>query len=164
MPVIAPNFGIPEAFGDALAASLGAAGTFLTLTPCASRDLAPKPPSPAGLAVVPSCAARVAKDASGGRNNGPPPELPVTLNPLSLRGEHWIVRLRSLLLLAAAIMRRGRQLQHHCGLAGNQPRHHHDLAAGKFQRVVMDMRVVHINLAESGHAVLDPGFTEHAES
>src|ERR1041385_5962793 len=71
-------------------------------------------------------------------------------NPRSLGGEHGIVRLRRLLLLAVAvIMRRGRQLQHGCGLAGNQPRHHHDLTAGKFQRVMMDMWVIHIDLAET---------------
>ena len=74
-----------------------------------------------------------------------------------------MVRLRALLLLAAALMRGGRQLQHCCGLAGNQPRHHYDLAAGKFQRVMMDVRVVHIDLAESGHAMLNLGFAKHAE-
>ena len=60
-------------------------------------------------------------------------------------------------------MRRSRQLQHRCGLTGNQPRHHHNLSAGKFQRVMMDVRVIHIDLAESGDAMLDPRFAEHAE-
>src|SRR5262249_58066143 len=49
------------------------------------------------------------------------------------------------------------------GLAGNQPRHNNNLPAGKFQRVMMDMRVIHVDLAESSHAVLDPCFAKHAE-
>ena len=70
-----------------------------------------------------------------------------------MRGEHGIAGLRSLLLLAAAvILRRSRQLQHRCGLAGNQPRHHHDLAIGEFQCVVMDIRPIHVDLAEPRHS------------
>ena len=44
------------------------------------------------------------------------------------------------------MLHRGRQLQHHGGLAGDQPGELHNLAVRKFKRVVMDVRIVHINL------------------
>ncbi len=47
-------------------------------------------------------------------------------------------------------------------LAGDQPRHQHDPSIGKFQRVVMHARLVHVDLAEAGHARRH-GFASHAE-
>jgi hypothetical protein len=58
---------------------------------------------------------------------------------------------------------RRRQLQHRGALAGRQPRHHDDLAAWEFERVMMDVGVIHVDLPESGNFVLDPSLAEQAE-
>src|SRR5580704_6822625 len=63
----------------------------------------------------------------------------------------------------AAHLRGGRQLQYGRSLARNKPRHQHDLAAGELQRVMMNMRIVHVDLAKAGDALVDPGAAEHAE-
>src|SRR5947209_15266362 len=44
-------------------------------------------------------------------------------------------------------LRRGRQLQHFRALAFTQTREQHDLAAREFQRVMMDVRLIVIDLA-----------------
>ena len=64
---------------------------------------------------------------------------------------------------AAALARRCRQLQHGGALAGDQAGDHDNLAAGEFQRIVMDVGIVQIDLPEAGHFVLDPGLPEQAE-
>jgi hypothetical protein len=48
--------------------------------------------------------------------------------------------------LAILTLRRGRQLQHSGGLAGDQPSDPQNPAVWKFKRVVMDVRIFHINL------------------
>ena len=66
--------------------------------------------------------------------------------------------------LGAALLLAGdRQLQHGGALARHQPGHHHDLATREFERVVMHMRVIHVDLAESGNFVLDASLAEQAE-
>src|ERR1700722_1341267 len=59
---------------------------------------------------------------------------------------------------------RRRQLEHRRGLAWNKPRYHHDLATGKFERVVMNVRVVRVDLTEAGNPLIDAGPAEHRES
>ena len=65
------------------------------------------------------------------------------------REQRGTLRLRRLRFCGASAILRRRQLQHCCGLSGHEPRHQHDLAAGEFQRIVMDVGVVHIDLAEA---------------
>src|SRR6185437_5530217 len=48
--------------------------------------------------------------------------------------------------LAVRLLAGDRQLQHVGALARHQPGHHHDLAARKFERIVMHMRIVHVDL------------------
>ncbi len=43
-------------------------------------------------------------------------------------------------------------------------RHHHEPAVGKLKRVVMDMRIVHIDLAEASDALGQAGPAEQSES
>src|ERR1700731_303657 len=57
-----------------------------------------------------------------------------------------------------------RHLQHSGALARGQPRDQNDLAARKLQRVMMDVRVFHVDLAETGDFVPDAGFAEQTES
>src|ERR1700686_1857067 len=57
-----------------------------------------------------------------------------------------------------------RHLQDGGALARCQPRDQNDLAARKLQRVMMDVRVFHVDLAETGDFVPDAGFAEQAES
>ncbi len=54
-------------------------------------------------------------------------------------------------------------MQHGRGLVRNKSRHHHDLAARKFQRVMMDIRIVHVDLTAAGDVLFDPGPAEQAE-
>ena len=72
-------------------------------------------------------------------------------------------RLRTL-LRAAVIARGRRQLQYGRALTGDQPRDHHDLAAREFECVVMQVRVVHVDLPESGNFVVHARPAEQAES
>ena len=60
-------------------------------------------------------------------------------------------------------MRGRRHLQHGRALARRQPRHQDNLAAGKFERVVVDVRIVHVDLAEAGHFVLNARLAEQTE-
>ena len=53
-----------------------------------------------------------------------------------------------------------RQLQHAGTLSRHQPRDHHDLAARKFEGVVMNVRVVHVDLTETSDFVFDPRSAE----
>jgi hypothetical protein len=65
--------------------------------------------------------------------------------------------------LAILTLRRGRQLQHRGGLAGDQPSDLHDPAIWKFKRVVMDVRIFHINLPKPRNPVIYAHSTEKAE-
>jgi hypothetical protein len=58
---------------------------------------------------------------------------------------------------------RGRQLQHRGGLACDQPSDLHNPAVRKFKRIVMDMRIVHINLAKPRDPVIDMCLSEKAQ-
>jgi hypothetical protein len=55
---------------------------------------------------------------------------------------------------AAVIARVCRQLQYGGALTGDQPRNHHDLSIREFERVVVDVRIVHVDLPESGNLVI----------
>jgi hypothetical protein len=55
---------------------------------------------------------------------------------------------------------RCRQLQHRCGLPGTQARHQHDLSIRKFQRIVMDARLVGVDLPEARQPLTDLPRTE----
>src|SRR5262249_25661018 len=60
--------------------------------------------------------------------------------------------------------RRGcRQLQHGRALTFTQARQQHDLAAGELQRIVMNMRLVHMDLSEAGDPLLDPSNWQETE-
>jgi hypothetical protein len=64
-------------------------------------------------------------------------------------------RVRACVLLHPLIILRGcRQLQHGGGLTGDKPRDQHHLATWEFERVVMDVRIVHIELPEPSNLVL----------
>jgi hypothetical protein len=54
-------------------------------------------------------------------------------------------------------------LQYGRALTGNQPRDHHDLAVREFECIVVDVRVVHVDLPESGNLVVHARSTEQAE-
>ena len=70
-----------------------------------------------------------------------------------------------LILLRAAVIARGRrQLQYGRALTGDQSRDHHDLAAREFECVVMQVRVVHVDLPELGNFVVHARSAEQAES
>ncbi len=60
-------------------------------------------------------------------------------------------------------LRCSRHLQYGCALARRQPRDQDNLAAGKFERVVMDVRICHIDLAETGQLVLNARLAEQIE-
>jgi len=47
-----------------------------------------------------------------------------------------------------------RQLQHGRALAFAQQRQHHDLPVGKLERIVMDVGLTHVDLAEPSNLVL----------
>ena len=69
------------------------------------------------------------------------------------------------ILLRAVVIARGRrQLQDRRALTGDQPRDHHDLAAREFERVVVDVLIMHVDLPESGNLVTHARPTERAES
>ena len=55
-------------------------------------------------------------------------------------------------------------MQHGGGLTGDKPRDHHDVAAREFERVMMDVRIVHIELPEPGNLVLHARLPEQTES
>jgi len=55
-----------------------------------------------------------------------------------------------------------RQLQHGRDLSGDQSCDHHDLAAREFERVVVDVRIVHIYLPEPCDLVIHARFPEKA--
>jgi hypothetical protein len=55
------------------------------------------------------------------------------------------------------------QLQDRGALSRHQSCDHHDLAAGKFQRVMVDVRIVHVDLPESGNLLFDTGLAEQAK-
>jgi hypothetical protein len=94
----------------------------------------------------------------------PPPDDPPLPTLDDLPGEQrGILRLRYLRLFRARAALHRRQLQHCYSLARNEPRHHHDLTAREFQGIVMDVRIVHLDLAETGHAMRDARPAEHAE-
>ena len=62
-------------------------------------------------------------------------------------------------------MARGcRQLQYCRALTGDQPRDLHDLAAREFECVVVDVRIVHVDLPKSGNLVIHARSAEQAES
>jgi hypothetical protein len=65
--------------------------------------------------------------------------------------------------LTTLMLRRGRQLQHNSGLAGDQPSDLHNLAVRKFKRVVMNVRIVHINLPKSCDPVIYTRLSEQAQ-
>ena len=47
----------------------------------------------------------------------------------------------------------GRELQHGRPLTCAEMREQHDLAVGKFQRIMMRAGIVHVHLTESGHSM-----------
>jgi hypothetical protein len=61
------------------------------------------------------------------------------------------------------MLHRGRQLQHRGGLASDQPSDLNNPAVRKFKRIVMDMRIVHINLAKPRDPVIDMCLSEKAQ-
>jgi hypothetical protein len=48
-------------------------------------------------------------------------------------------------------------------LSGDQPRYQHDTAAGKFERIVMGVPLVHIDLPKSCHPMTGAGLSEETE-
>lgn len=56
-----------------------------------------------------------------------------------------------MLLGLAKILRRSWQLQNSCGLTDNEPRDHHDLAVREFERIVMHVRNIGVDLPEPGN-------------
>jgi hypothetical protein len=56
------------------------------------------------------------------------------------------------------------QLQHGRYLPGEQPRDQHDLAGREFQRIVVDMRIVHTDLPEPCDSLIYARLPEQAES
>jgi hypothetical protein len=55
-------------------------------------------------------------------------------------------------------------LQYGRALTGDQPRDHHDLAVREFECIVVDVRVVHVDLPESGNLVVHARSAEQGES
>jgi len=107
----------------------------------------------------------LAKHNSGGGWRAAARRSAASCRRLAICGEQrWFARLYRLRLFRAAAALCGRQLQHCCGLAGHEAGHQHDLAARELQSIVMDMRVVHIDLAEAGYAMADARSAEHTES
>ena len=68
------------------------------------------------------------------------------------------------MFLHPSTLRACRQLQHGGGLTGDKPRDQHHLATRKFERVMMDVRIVHIELPEPGNLVLHARLPEQTES
>jgi hypothetical protein len=62
------------------------------------------------------------------------------------------------------IARGRRQLQYDGALTGDWPRDLHGLAAREFERVVVDVRIVHVDLPESGNLEIHARSAERAES
>jgi hypothetical protein len=58
---------------------------------------------------------------------------------------------------------RRRQLQDRRALTLAQASQQHDLPAGELQRIVMNMRLIHIDLPEAGDLLLDPSNREETE-
>jgi hypothetical protein len=52
-------------------------------------------------------------------------------------------------------LRRNRQLQHRSALPGDQPGKLQNLPVWEFQRIEVDVRIVHLDLAKACHLVLD---------
>src|SRR5262249_61284073 len=57
-----------------------------------------------------------------------------------------------------------RQLQHRCGLASGQLRDLQNLPIREFQRIVLNVRIVDIDLPKASNLVIHTGLTEKAES
>jgi len=55
-------------------------------------------------------------------------------------------------------------LQYGRVLTGDQPRDQHDLSVREFERVVVDVRIVHVDLPESGNLVIHARSAERPES
>src|SRR5215469_1248566 len=58
---------------------------------------------------------------------------------------------------------RDRQLQHRGGLASNQLRELKNLAIGEFQRIVLNVRIVHIDLPKACDFVIHTRLEKRAE-
>src|SRR5215469_2931889 len=58
---------------------------------------------------------------------------------------------------------RDRQLQHRGGLASNQLRELKNLAIGEFQRIVLNVRIVHIDLPKACDLVIHTRLAKKAE-
>jgi hypothetical protein len=98
---------------------------------------------------------------TGGQPTGANPAQSATIRRLSQGKERalgsWLRRSVPRLFLRALVTVCGRwQLQHGRGLTRDKPRDHHHLATREFERVVMNVRIVHLNLPEPGHLVLHP--------
>jgi hypothetical protein len=61
------------------------------------------------------------------------------------------------------MLHRSRQLQHRGGLAGDQPSDLHNPAVRKFKRVVMDVRIVHINPPKPSDLVIYTYLSEYSQ-
>jgi hypothetical protein len=98
--------------------------------------------------------------------SAPPPDDPPLLADVDglPREQSRIARVFGLRDFGLALRFSGWQLQDSCRLAGHEARYQHDLPAGEFQRVMVDVGIVHIDLTESGHAMGDARPAEHAES
>ncbi|MGH6767532.1 MAG: hypothetical protein ACRECO_00770 [Xanthobacteraceae bacterium] len=70
----------------------------------------------------------------------------------------WLLR-----VLRGLARRRGRQLQHGSDLARPQPRYQHDLPVREFQRVMMRVGILKIDLPEAGEPMADLAARKHAE-
>jgi hypothetical protein len=61
------------------------------------------------------------------------------------------------------VLYRDRQLQHRSGLASDQLRELQNLPIWEFQRVVLNVRIIHIDLPEACHLVANTGLAKQAE-
>jgi hypothetical protein len=61
------------------------------------------------------------------------------------------------------VLCRNRQLQHRSGLASDQPRELQNLPIWEFQRIVLNVRIVHIDLPKACDLVIHTGFAKKAE-
>ncbi len=61
------------------------------------------------------------------------------------------------------VLCRNRQLQHRGGLASDQLRELQNLPIWEFQRIVLNVRIVHIDLPKACDLVIHTGFAKKAE-
>jgi hypothetical protein len=74
--------------------------------------------------------------------------------PTVAQGFDWLRQILLRTFVRVDAFQGDRQLQHGRALTGSQASHHHDLAVRKLQCIVMNARILHIDLTESGDLVL----------